>query len=110
VAAARLDVELPMIIAETEAKSVPIFPRDADESSIGNALMRSADPKALAKLRNEGVGASLRIPFEVDRIEGEFRCDSRTPRESNFELHAAAELFAQLFAMRLEIDRLKNSD
>lgn len=110
VAAARLDDDLPTIIAETEAGSVPIFPRNAEESSIGSALMRSADPKALAKLRNEGVRAALRIPFDVDAIEGEFRCESRTPRQSNFELHAAAELFAQLFAMRLEIDRLKSSD
>ena len=36
--------------------------------------------------------------------EGEFRCESRTPRNPNFELHAAAELFAQLFAMRLALD------
>jgi hypothetical protein len=27
----------------------------------------------------------------------------------SFEVHAAAELFAQLFAMRLEIDRLKSA-
>jgi hypothetical protein len=31
-----------------------------------------------------------------------------TRRRPSFELHAAAELFAQLFAMRLEIDRLKH--
>jgi light-regulated signal transduction histidine kinase (bacteriophytochrome) len=41
-------------------------------------------------------------------LQGEFRCESRTPRVPSFELHAAAELFAQLFAMRLEIDQLKN--
>jgi light-regulated signal transduction histidine kinase (bacteriophytochrome) len=41
-------------------------------------------------------------------LQGEFRCESRTPRAPSFELHAAAELFAQLFAMRLEIDQLKN--
>jgi hypothetical protein len=49
----------------------------------------------------------MRVPFSVDGLEGEFRCDSRLPRAASFELHAAAELFAQLFAMRLEIDRLK---
>ena len=43
-------------------------------------------------------------------VEGEFRCENRTPREPSFELHAAAELFAQLFAMRFEIDRLKSGD
>jgi light-regulated signal transduction histidine kinase (bacteriophytochrome) len=50
----------------------------------------------------------MRVPFNVDDLHGEFRCESRTPREPSFELHAAAELFAQLFAMRLEIDHLRN--
>jgi hypothetical protein len=48
------------------------------------------------------------VPFSVDDVTGEFRCDSRTARNPSFELHAAAELFAQLFAMRLEMDNLKN--
>ena len=48
------------------------------------------------------------FPSASTTCSGEFRCDSRTPRAPSFELHAAAELFAQLFAMRLEIDRLKN--
>lgn len=101
---------LPTIVADTEAGCVAIFPRNADESSAGDALMRSADSGTLAKLREAEVRASLRIPFKGDGVEGEFRCDCRTPREPNFELHAAAELFAQLFAMRLEIDRLKSAD
>ena len=58
--------------------------------------------------RSEGVRAILRVPFSVDDVSGEFRCDCRKAREVNFEMHAAAELFAQLFAMRLEIDRFKN--
>jgi len=39
---------------------------------------------------------------------GEFRMAHTRPRVPSFEVHAAAELFAQLFAMRLEIDRLKS--
>jgi len=62
----------------------------------------------LHSLRSAGVRACLRVPFNVDELQGEFRCDSRTARQPSFEMHAAAELFAQLFAMRLEIDRLKN--
>jgi hypothetical protein len=50
----------------------------------------------------------VRVSFSSDGLSGEFRCDSRAPREPSFELHAAAELFAQLFAMRLRIDRLRN--
>jgi light-regulated signal transduction histidine kinase (bacteriophytochrome) len=79
------------------------------ETSAEASLLRAPDRTALDQLRKEGVRASLRVPFQVDNLNGEFRCDCRTARETNFELHAAAELFAQLFAMRLEIDQLKNS-
>jgi len=98
---------LPAIIADTDAKSVPLFPRDADDSSILEALMCSGSAEALARLRDQGIQATLRVPFLFNGAEGEFRCDSRTPREPCFEMHAAAELFAQLFAMQLEIDRLR---
>ena len=93
--------DLPMLITDTEADSVPIFPREADDRSIESALMRSSDVQAL---RDAGIRSSMRVRFNG----GEFRSDSRRPREPNFEVHAAAELFAELFAMRLEIDRLKS--
>ena len=100
--------DLPTMISDAEATPVPIYPRHEHESSAGDALLRSCDPQLLAKLQEAEVRASLRIPFAGEGIEGEFRCDSRRAREPSFELHAAAELFAQLFAMRLEIDRLKS--
>ena len=106
---ARHGDDIPAIVADTEAEAVAIFPRDPDESSAGDALMRSCDRETSAKLAGDDVRACLRIPFKGDGSEGEFRCDSRTPRDPSFELHAAAELFAQLFAMRLEIDRLTAS-
>jgi light-regulated signal transduction histidine kinase (bacteriophytochrome) len=99
---------LPAIIADVDAPGVPLFPRRPNDSSAADALMHTGDSDALARLREQGVHASLRVPFAVDGISGEFRCDSRAPREPCFELHAAAELFAQLFAMRLEIDRLRH--
>ena len=94
--------ELPMLIGDTEAQSVPVFPRESDDKAIDAALMRSSDMSAL---RDAGVRAVMRVPFDG----GEFRCDHRRAREPNLEAHAAAELFAQLFAMRLEIDRLKRT-
>ena len=109
-AVATKDDALPTIFADTEAETVAIFPRDVHESSAGDALLRGCNADTCAKLAKEGVRASLRIPLKGDGAEGEFRCDSRTAREPSFELHAAAELFAQLFAMRLEIDRLKSGD
>jgi light-regulated signal transduction histidine kinase (bacteriophytochrome) len=108
-APADIAAELPTIIADTDTEAVQLFPRDADESSAEAALMRAADAAALDALRRGGVRSTLRIPFDCDGLDGEFRCDSRTPREPSFELHAAAELFAQLFAMRLRIDGLRAS-
>lgn len=106
-ASARDDV--PAIVADIEADAVAMFPHEVEESSAAAALMRFCEPQTRASLIEQGARACLRIPFKGDGIKGEFRCDSRTERAPNFELHAAAELFAQLFAMRLEIDRLRNS-
>lgn len=98
---------LPPVIADREAESVYLFPRRSVGSSAGDALMRACAPSVSERLAREGVRASLSVPFTSEGINGEFRCDSRTPREPSLELHAAAELFAQLFAMQLEIDRLR---
>lgn len=107
-APAKMSAVLPAIVGDTEAQPIAIFPRQRDETSAEESLLRTPDEAALERLRHEGARASLRVPFQVDDLSGEFRCDCRTPRQTVFELHAAAELFAQLFAMRLEIDRLKS--
>lgn len=99
--------DLPAIIADTESQPVSLFPRGEEDSSVAKALMSAPGARALGKLRDQGIRTSLRIPFDFNGVAGEFRCDSRTPREPCFEMHAAAELFAQLFAMQLEIDRLQ---
>ena len=100
--------DLPVILTDADAGGVELFPRRAEESSACSALLRACKDDARARISRAGIRASMRVPFEADGIEGEFRCESRRARDPSFELHAAAELFAQLFAMRLEIDRLKN--
>lgn len=109
-APAKLSANVPAILADIDAPRMEIFPRRAEDTSVSQALIRAPGSEALDQLRTEGVRAYLCVPFSVDDVSGEFRCDSRSPREPHFELHAAAELFAQLFAMRLEIDRFKNGD
>ena len=106
-APADMTLELPAIVADVQAEGVALFPRDGDHEPIREALLRSADPPALKALAVSGVRSSLRVPFSGAGAAGEFRCECRTATEPNLELHAAAELFAQLFAMRLEIDQLK---
>lgn len=107
-APADLNDALPLIVADVDAAPTPVFPRGAEESSVEEALLSAGGASGLDQLRREGVRASLRVPFSVDDVSGEFRCDCRSAQEPSFEMHAAAELFAQLFAMRLEIDRFKN--
>lgn len=107
-APADVSMDLPPIIGNVEASPIPIFPREPEETSAEDALLDCLDPEARDALAAAGIRAIMRVPFNVDGLSGEFRCDCRSPREPSFELHAAAELFAQLFAMRLEIDHLRN--
>ena len=96
--------ELPQIVADTEAEPVPLFPRHIKSAAAARALMASCDGNARAALNRSAVRACLSLPFRSSGADGQFRCESRVPRDANFELHAATELFAQMFALRLEID------
>jgi light-regulated signal transduction histidine kinase (bacteriophytochrome) len=100
--------EIPAIVCDCDDAAVAIFPRISDDTSAAEALLRSCNDEQRTALRRAGVRSSLRVPFSLDGISGEFRCESRAARKPSFELHAAAELFAQLFAMRIEIDDLKH--
>ena len=102
------DLDLPAIVADTQLPAVEVFPREVDETSVESALLSAPTAVALDSLAALGVRSAMCVPFSVDHLQGVFRCESRNPRDPGFELHAAAELFAQLFAMRLEIDHLKN--
>jgi len=101
------DADLPTIVADAQAPRVALFPRREEDSAAHEALLRACDDDAREQLGAAGIRAFVRVPFTADGVAGEFRCESRRARDPRFELHAAAELFAQLFAMRLEIDRLK---
>jgi light-regulated signal transduction histidine kinase (bacteriophytochrome) len=106
-APADMSADLPAIVGDTQAAAVSIFPREVDETSAHQALLSAPADQALDSLIASGARSAMCVPFSVDGINGVFRCESRTPRQPGFELHAAAELFAQLFAMRLEIDHLR---
>jgi light-regulated signal transduction histidine kinase (bacteriophytochrome) len=100
---------LPVIIADCELEQVPVFPRKLQDTSVSGALMRSADRATSDQLRSERVRAALTVSFNGDGFSGEFRCHNRSPRKPSFEIHAAAELFAQLFSLQYQIDRLKSA-
>lgn len=96
--------DLANLIVDSGAEGVRVFPRDPEETSINAALLRAPDRESRDSLQKQGIRSMLRITFEAGDTACEFCCESRTPREPSFELHAAAELFAQMFALRLAID------
>jgi light-regulated signal transduction histidine kinase (bacteriophytochrome) len=100
--------QVPTIVADADEQAISVFPRNAEGSAVDHALMAGCGAAVRDQLLEAGIRASLRVPFTADGASGEFRCDSRTAREPCFERHAAAELFAQLFAMQLEMDGLRS--
>ena len=91
--------ELPAIVADSSADPLQLFPRHSDEGVEG-ALLRSPTLKQLEELRAAGVGSTLCVPvIRNGEIVGTFQCANRTARPPSFELHAAAELFAQVYGM-----------
>ena len=108
VAPCDFSLDCPALYTDGADEPVAVFPRQPEETSVHAAMMRSPTPETLDQLRGQGIRAMLRVGFDSDGETGEFRCDCRTAREASLEVHAAAELFAQLFAMRLAMDRLKS--
>ena len=103
-AAASDPTDLPIIIADVASEGVAVFPRETGETSIDAALLHAPTMQQREGLTAQGIKAILRVPFKADGLSCEFCCENRSPRQPSFELHAAAELFAQMFAMRLAID------
>jgi GAF domain-containing protein len=100
--------DVPAIVADAAGTQVPIFPRRPNDRSVARALLRSPSPDSLQQLRDRQIGSAMTLPLSFEgRPTGHIWCESRSPRQPNFELHAAAELFAQMLALRLEIDRLR---
>lgn len=100
--------DLPIIIADAKADGVGVFPREVEETSLHAALMRAPTGEQRRSLAARGVRTVLRVPFVADGLACEFCCENRTPCRPSYELHAAAELFAQMFALRFELDRATN--
>lgn len=100
---ARTLADLPPIVSDSDGEAVGLFPAERTKPAAAAALLRAPSDIVRTGLREQGVGASLSVAFTAGGRKGCFRADSRTPRPPAFELHAAAELFAQIFAMRAEI-------
>ncbi|MDT8759474.1 GAF domain-containing protein [Sphingomonas psychrotolerans] len=94
------------IIADVLATPVPILPR-LDETGapidLSLSVLRSVSPIHIEYLRNMGVGASLSISIIVEgQLWGLFACHHYSARRPSFERRSIAELFGQMFALKLE--------
>ncbi len=94
------------VIRDVNAGSIPIIPEiDATGKRLDLSLsiLRSVSPIHIEYLKNMGVAASLSISIIVDdQLWGLFACHNYTPRAPTFERRSVCELFAEMFAMRLE--------
>lgn len=100
--------QLPALVCSTSAEPVALFPRMPNDRAPEQALLRSPSARQLAELNAQGIHSALTVPLMIDgQPRGYFECDERNPREPNFELHAAAELYAQVFALQLRMAELQ---
>lgn len=94
------------VITDVNAVPVPIVPlRDENGQPLDLSLsmLRAVSPIHIEYLKNMGVGASMSISIIVEgRLWGLFACHHYSPRCASFERRSVAELFAQMFSMRLE--------
>lgn len=92
------------LIADVRGEPVPIFPRSERDMAPRAALLRSPRAAERGQLLADGIAATMRVPVRLDGVlMGSFECDHCSAMKPRLELHAAAELFAQMFAMRLRI-------
>ncbi|MDO9411576.1 MAG: HWE histidine kinase domain-containing protein [Pseudolabrys sp.] len=94
------------IITDIKATSVPLYPasdRGMHHIDLSLSMLRSVSPIHIEYLKNMGVGASMSISIVVDGVLwGLFACHHYSPRLPTFQMRSVAELFAQMFSMRLE--------
>jgi light-regulated signal transduction histidine kinase (bacteriophytochrome) len=94
------------IIADVGATPVPIVPERDERGApldLSLSVLRSVSPIHIEYLTNMGVAASLSISIVIEgKLWGLFACHHYQPRLPSLERRSLAELFGQMFAMKLE--------
>jgi light-regulated signal transduction histidine kinase (bacteriophytochrome) len=95
------DDPLPAVLADVSAQPIGVFGNDADQAA-GAALLRAPSQAHCKALGACGMQSALRVAITREgETVGHFLCESRLARDPSFELHAAAELFAQIVGTML---------
>lgn len=99
------------VIADVEADEVAVVADAPDDApDLSRAVLRSASVGQFDQLRAMDARASVSIALEVgDDLWGVISCHHLSPRRVSFERRAMAELFARMFAMRIEIAGLQSA-
>lgn len=99
------------VITDIDATPVPIVPtldEHGQPLDLSLSVLRSVSPIHIEYLRNMGVRASMSISIVVEgELWGLVACHHYSPRCPSFERRSVAELFAQMFSMRLEVRERK---
>jgi light-regulated signal transduction histidine kinase (bacteriophytochrome)/CheY-like chemotaxis protein len=94
------------VITDIDAEPVPITPQTDEYGKpvdLSLSVLRSVSRIHIEYLRNMGVRASMSISIVVEgQLWGLIACHHYSPRCPSFERRSVAELFAQMFAMRIE--------
>jgi hypothetical protein len=87
---ATLSDDIPLLVSDSAAAAVPVFPREDEDSAIATALLRAPSIEQKAELVERGFGSTMRVPvlLENEKI-GEFRMAHIKPRPPSFEIHTA---------------------
>ena len=95
------------IISDVNEAPVPILGAGSASSEsldLSYSTLRAVSPIHIEYLRNMGVGASLSISIVVNgKLWGLFACHHYSAKVVPYTLRTLSELFAQLFALQLEI-------
>ncbi len=99
------------VVIDIDAAPVPIISMPGEHGTpfdMSLAVLRSASPLHIKTLRDKGVRASMSIAIIVEgALWGVIACHHASPRCTSFERRSVAELFVQMFSMRLEIREIK---
>jgi light-regulated signal transduction histidine kinase (bacteriophytochrome) len=101
------------IIADVHAATVPLVSsaRDAGEPlDLSLAITRAVSPVHIEYLKNMGVAASLSISIIIDgALWGLIACHHSAARLPTFVIRTAAELFGEMYSLKLEA-RLRRAE
>lgn len=94
-----------LAVADIAAEPVALFPQASRNAILADAMLASLPADTAAELAVAGVRALFEVPVRIaGETWGAFIAHHRSPRPCRLEEQAAAEMFAQIFALHVQLD------